>query len=282
MDGILSAVFALGSIGLLFGATLAVSSKLFKVESDKRSEPIRNALPGADCGSCGFADCSTYAAAVLKGGDTYLCFVGGDTTAQALSEIMGIETVEVKRMTSLVKCSGGVRAKRKFEYAGINDCVAAAHIGGGLLECSYGCIGLGTCVSTCSFGAINIIDDVAVIDYDKCTGCKKCISACPKRIIALIPYNADVHVCCSSVDKGGTLRKICEIGCVSCRMCEKVCKHDAISVNDSLAVIDYGKCTGCGDCAEKCPRKLISDVNLDKGPKHIDSDNIQPVPESPE
>jgi Na+-translocating ferredoxin:NAD+ oxidoreductase RNF subunit RnfB len=279
MNEILSAVFALGSLGLLFGAVLAVSSKLFNVEHDERYDPLINALPGTNCGSCGYADCQAYAASVLKGGDSYLCFVGGDVTAQSLAEIMGIEAVEIKRMTALVKCSGGVRAKRKFEYAGIIDCVAATHIGGGLLECSYGCLGLGSCVSSCTFGAISVVDDVAVVDYDKCTGCKMCVSSCPKHIIAVIPHNADVHVCCSSVDKGGVLRKICEIGCVSCRMCEKVCKHEAIQVNDSLAVIDYDKCTGCGDCAEKCPRKLISDVNLDKGPKPIDSDYVQPISE---
>jgi len=228
MNEILSAVFTLGALGLLFGAVLAVSSKLFAVERDESNEPL-----------------------------------------------IDVEAAENKRMTALVKCSGGVRAKRKFEYAGINDCVAATQISGGLLECAYGCVGLGTCVSSCSFGAISIVDEVAVIDYDKCHGCERCVLSCPKNIIALIPYDADVHVCCSSVDKGGALRKICEIGCVSCRMCEKVCKHGAIQVNDSLAVIDYGKCTGCGDCAEKCPRKLISDANLDKGPKPIDSDNAQ-------
>lgn len=271
MNEIITAVLTLGGLGLLFGIVLAVSSKIFKVERDERYDPIVKALPGANCGGCGYAGCSTYATAVLEGqAAVNLCPVGGDDTAQALAEIMGVSAEKSVRMTALVKCSGGVRAKKKFEYAGISDCLAAMRIGGGPLECSHGCLGLGTCVSACDFGAISIADGVALVDYDKCTGCQMCVSACPKGIIVPVPYDSNVHVLCSSVEKGGVLRKICDIGCVGCRLCEKVCKHDAIHVNNNLALIDHEKCTGCGDCAEKCPRKLISDANLDKGPKPMD------------
>ncbi|MCL2081330.1 MAG: RnfABCDGE type electron transport complex subunit B [Oscillospiraceae bacterium] len=282
MNEILTAVLTLGGLGLLFGAVLAVSSRLFKVELDDRYDNILKALPGANCGGCGYTGCAAYASAITEGADIDLCPPGGDETIQAIAGIMGVEPVKGKRMTALVKCSGGVRAKKKFEYAGIQDCVAAARIGGGLLECRYGCLGLGTCVSVCVFGAVSIVDGVAVIDYDKCESCGKCVSACPKNIISMIPYEADVHVCCSSADKGAVLRKICEIGCVGCRLCEKVCKHDAIHVNDNLAAIDYDKCTHCGDCAEKCPRKLISDANLDKGPKPVDHDGLQNASDSAE
>jgi ferredoxin len=186
---------------------------------------------------------------------------------QTLAGIMGIEPAKGKRMTALVKCSGGDRAKKKFEYAGISDCVAAMNAGGGPPECRYGCLGLGTCASACKFGAVTADEGVALVDYERCTGCMSCINACPRRIIAMVPYHADVNVCCSSVEKGTVLRKVCEVGCIGCRMCEKACNNGAIRVTDSLAVIDYDKCTGCGDCAEKCPRKLIFDANLDKGPK---------------
>ncbi|MDR3207673.1 MAG: 4Fe-4S binding protein, partial [Oscillospiraceae bacterium] len=90
---------------------------------------------------------------------------------------------------------------------------------------------------------------------------------CPKHIIVPVPYYADVVVACSSHDKGSTLRQVCGIGCLGCRVCERVCPQGAIKITDSLASIDYEKCTGCGDCAEKCPRKLIIDANLDRGPR---------------
>ncbi|MCL1819786.1 MAG: RnfABCDGE type electron transport complex subunit B [Oscillospiraceae bacterium] len=275
MNEILTAVLTIGGLGLLFGVVLAVSSKLFAVVRDERLELLVDAMPGANCAACGYSGCSLYASAILnEGAAINLCPVGGDSAAETFAAIMGVDAAKPKRVTALVRCMGGVRAKKKFVYAGINDCVAAARIGGGPLECSHGCFGLGTCAAACRFGAISIVDEVAVVDSEKCTGCTLCIEACPNNIIAMSPYEADVQICCVSTDKGGLLRKICEIGCVGCRMCEKVCKHDAIHVENNLASIDYSKCNNCGDCAEKCPRKLISDANFDKGPKADDSEQI--------
>ena len=171
------------------------------------------------------------------------------------------------RRTALVKCSGGMHTAKKYLYKGISDCFAATHMGGGPNECSYGCIGLGSCKAVCEYGALSIREGVAVVDHERCAGCLKCVQACPKGIISASPYAADVNVCCSSRDRGPMLRSICEIGCLGCRICEKVCSHGAIRVNDNLASIDYEKCTGCGDCAEKCPRRLIVDAKLEKRPK---------------
>ncbi|MCL2004104.1 MAG: 4Fe-4S binding protein [Oscillospiraceae bacterium] len=177
------------------------------------------------------------------------------------------ETEDETRMTVLVRCSGGVRAKNKFEYEGIDDCHAAMRLGGGPKECSYGCIGLGSCARVCPSGAISVVDGVSVADPERCTACMSCIAECPKQIIVPVPYHADVHIPCSSREKGGTLRKVCDIGCLGCRICEKVCIPKAVRVEDNLASIDFEKCSDCGDCAEKCPRKLIVDAKLDRGPR---------------
>jgi Fe-S-cluster-containing hydrogenase component 2 len=171
------------------------------------------------------------------------------------------------RMTVLVCCSGGVRAKNKFEYNGIDDCHAAMRLGGGPKECASGCIGLGSCARVCPSGAISVVDDVSIVDPERCAACMNCAAACPKHIIVPVPYHADVHIACSSREKGGILRKICDIGCLGCRICEKVCIHNAVRVEDNVASIDFDKCNGCGDCAEKCPRKLIIDAKLDRGPR---------------
>lgn len=262
-----NAILILGGLGLFFGAALAVASRIFAVPKDERLDRITEALPGANCGGCGYAGCGTYAQAVLDGADCSLCPVGGEEVGNQLCDIMGVERKKNTRLTALVRCSGGIRALNKYEYAGITDCNAAMKIAGGPKECVFGCIGLGTCVASCAFSAISVLDGVAVVDHERCTGCLKCTKVCPKNIIAPVPYYADVNIACSSHDKGSSLRRLCEIGCLGCRICEKLCQYGAITIRENLAHIDFDKCTGCGDCAEKCPRKLIVDAKLDRGPR---------------
>ena len=68
MTTVLYAVAVLGILGALFGFVLAYASKVFAVETDPRQDAIVEALPGANCGGCGFAGCSNYAEAVVKNG----------------------------------------------------------------------------------------------------------------------------------------------------------------------------------------------------------------------
>lgn len=267
---ILTAVLVLGGLGLGLGLVLALASRAFAVEADSRLDGIMAVLPGANCGGCGYAGCSAFARALLDGkAGAGGCPVGGVAVSEKLAGILGIETEKNTRLTALVKCSGGLRASKKYDYVGISDCRSAMYVGGGPLECQYGCIGLGTCVKGCPFGAISLVEGVAVVDHERCTGCLRCVSTCPKNIIVPVPYYTDVNVACSSREKGGQLRKICDIGCLGCRICEKTCKHDAIHVAENLAVIDFDSCTGCGDCAEKCPRKLIIDAKLDRSARTL-------------
>ncbi len=260
---ILLALLIIGALGLLFGAVLAYAGKVFAVPKDRRIDDIIEVLPGANCGGCGYAGCSNFAKALIEGtGDVSGCPVGGVEIADKIAEILGIQTKKNVRLTALVRCSGGNRAERKYEYVGEKDCLAASLVAGGPLECKYGCLGFGTCVKACPFGAISVENGAAVVDHEKCTGCLKCVKACPRGIIVPVPYTADVNVLCSSHDKGAVLRKICEIGCLGCKICVNTCKYDAIHVEDNLAVIDYDKCITCGECAEKCPRGLIKNSKL--------------------
>ncbi|MDR1117137.1 MAG: RnfABCDGE type electron transport complex subunit B [Oscillospiraceae bacterium] len=262
---ILFAVLVLGILGLLFGIILAVASKLFEVKTDERLAEVLDSLPGANCGACGFAGCSAYAQAIIDGkAEANLCSVGGEESLARISGILGIETQKNTRIAAFVNCSGGINAARKFKYVGLPDCHAAMRVSGGPTECTSGCLGLGSCVKSCQFGAIKIRDGVAFVDHELCTGCLKCVNTCPKKIIRPVPYFADVNVACSSHERGSTLRRICNIGCIGCRICEKFCPHGAVKVVDNLAQIDYNKCTGCGECAVKCPRKLIADSKLDR------------------
>ena len=268
MNAILPAVLTLGGLGIVFGLALMGASRLFAVEEDPKLTQILDALPGANCGACGYAGCAQMAQALVD--DTApvnACPVGGVKCAETLAAILGVELKKNTRYTALVRCSGGVRAVKKFAYAGVEDCVAAMQIGGhGPTQCQYGCLGMGTCVSSCPFGAIAMRDGVAYVDHERCTACMKCAQSCPKSLIVRVPYYADVNVACSSKDRGAVLRAVCEIGCLGCRICEKACQYGAITITDALASIDYEKCTSCGACAEKCPRNLIVDAKLDRGP----------------
>ena len=128
-----------------------------------------------------------------------------------------------------------------------------------VLRCTgYGCLGYGDCVKVCKFGALSIVDGVAHVDEELCTGCGACAKACPHLLIGMVPVKNHVAVRCSSRDKGAVVRKVCSAGCIGCMMCTKVCPTGAITVSDFLAAIDPEKCTNCGACAEKCPVKVIS------------------------
>ncbi|MBQ8509132.1 MAG: RnfABCDGE type electron transport complex subunit B [Clostridia bacterium] len=262
MDNIQNILFAalwFALMGGLLGLALAIASKVFAVKVDERIPAISEKLPGANCGGCGYAGCSALAEAIVKGeAKTSACVVGGDAVASEIAAIMGMKAEKTVRMRAQVMCSGSAEfAKRKYNYEGAPDCIAATRLGGGNKLCPNGCIGLGTCVSICPFDAIRIENGVSAVDYEKCQGCGKCVEACPKHIIKLIPYDSTHWVGCMSVDKGAVARSYCDVGCISCRICEKNCQHDAIHVNNFVAVIDYDKCVMCGVCVEKCPRKII-------------------------
>ena len=246
-------------LGLLMGALLALASKLFAVKKYEKAEAIKECLPGANCGGCGYSGCDAYAAAVSAGdAPVNKCSVGGVEAASKIAQIMGVDAGEQVRMRAQVMCSGtGEYAKKKYIYEGIDDCVAASKIGGGDKMCKNGCIGLGTCVRACPFDAIVVEDGVAAVDYSKCKGCGICVSACPKGIIKLIPFDAKHWVGCMSVDDGKNTRKVCDVGCISCKLCQKNCPAGAINVDNFVASIDYDKCTGCDICTDKCPRHII-------------------------
>ena len=48
------------------------------------------------------------------------------------------------------------QAKKRFEYVGVKDCLSATKVAAGPLECAFGCLGFGSCVAACKFGAMSI------------------------------------------------------------------------------------------------------------------------------
>ncbi len=269
MKLIVIAIVLIFVVALIAGVLLSYASKVFAVKEDPLFLELREVLPGANCGGCGYAGCDDYAHALAASGEgepvpCTKCAVGGPAVAAKLAEVLGTSAGDVERQVSFVACNGTKdNAKALYEYAGrVESCAAAKTLFGGTKECAFGCIGLGDCVKVCDFDAIHVVNGVAVADPDACTSCGKCIKACPQHLISLKPASEKVLVKCSNKDLGKAAMAVCKTSCIACRMCERTCQFDAVHVADNVAVIDPEKCKGCGACAAKCPKKAI--VNLRK------------------
>ncbi|MCH3987048.1 MAG: RnfABCDGE type electron transport complex subunit B [Lachnospiraceae bacterium] len=261
MSGIIIAAVVVGGTGLALGFFLSIMGKKFEVPVDEKEAKVRELLPGNNCGGCGYAGCDACAKAIAAGqAPVGACPVGGEPVAKQIAQIMGSSAGEMRRMTAWVRCEGDCqKAPAKYKYSGVQDCSVMPFLpDGGPKICTYGCLGFGSCVKACEFDAIHVKDGVAAVDRDKCKACGKCVAACPRHLISMVPYDNRYVVDCASRDKGKDVMGACSVGCIGCRICEKNCPADAVHVTDNLAVIDYDKCKNCGICASKCPRKIIT------------------------
>lgn len=260
ITGIFTAALVVGIVGIFVGLFLGVAGIRFKVKVDEKEEAVLAALPGNNCGGCGYAGCSGLAAAIAKGdAPVNACPVGGEAVGEQVAAIMGVSAEKTEKMTAFVHCMGDCeKATVDYDYTGIEDCRMLSFVpNGGPKTCNSGCLGFGTCVKACPFDAIKVVNGVAVVNKEKCKACGKCIEACPKHLISLIPYKAKEAVACSSADKGPVTMKACQVGCIGCGICVKNCPCEAIKVENFHAVIDQEKCIGCGICEQKCPKKVI-------------------------
>ena len=254
-EAIIPAVLLLAGIGFAAALILSVASTVMAVKVNEKEVAIRDCLPGANCGACGFSGCDGYAKALAEGGVApNLCRPGGADSAAKISAILGVDAGESEPVVAFVHCGGecGINAQKSI-YEGIKSCAAAKMLYGGKGACVYGCLGCGDCTNECQYDAICIVNGIARVDPRKCVGCGMCAKACPNHIISLIPKTEQAVIICSNHEKGGVVRKECQNGCIGCMKCQKNCPVGAVTVTDSLASIDYTKCTGCGTCVEGCP-----------------------------
>ncbi len=260
MNGIIIATFVVGMLGLVVANFLSVAGKAFFVPVDEKEAAVMEALPGANCGACGYSGCGACAASIAKGeAPVTACVVGQQPVADEIGKIMGVAAEVGERKVAFVHCLGNCdKTTKSYDYHGPMKCSNVMMApGGGPKSCSHGCVGLGECVAVCQYGALSIVNGVAKVDKEKCVDCRACMKICPKGLISEVPYAAESRIGCSNPDKGKPVMSNCQIGCISCQKCKKNCPNDAIVMENGYPVIDYEKCTNCGVCREGCPRKCI-------------------------
>jgi Na+-translocating ferredoxin:NAD+ oxidoreductase subunit B len=270
MQIILFSVIAMGALGIISAVILFLVAQKFKIYEDPRIDLVTDALPGANCGGCGYAGCRNFADACIKAEnlEKLFCPVGGNDCSKKVANILGLKASEKAAKVAVIRCAGSPEHRQKTnKYVGSANCATASALYAGETDCHYGCHGFGDCVVVCKFDAIYIDNKtmLPVVKDENCTACGACVTACPKNIIELrnkFPKDRKIFVSCVNKEKGGIAKKACTVACTGCTACVKECKFDAIKVENFLAYIDFGKCTLCRKCVEVCPTKAISEVNF--------------------
>ena len=252
-------------IGLLCAVMLVVASKFMGVPDDETFIKVRECLPGANCGACGYAGCDGYAHALSDGETTStgLCVPGGVEVSQNIANVLGVDAGEAVPKVAYVACCGETTyMSMKHDYRGIQTCVAASMLYSGYAKCYHSCLGIGDCAKVCPNDAICVENGIASVKPHLCVGCGLCAKVCPNQQIHIVPRNVKAIVMCSNHDKGVNTRKACGHGCIGCKKCEKNCPSGAIKVEDNCAKIDYELCNNCGKCAEVCPNGCVVAVDF--------------------
>lgn len=275
MNLILISLAVLGITGLVAAVLLYFIAQKFKVEEDPRIDEVQDALPGANCGGCGFAGCRALAEACVKADslEGLNCPVGGAPTMAKVGEILGMAAPQTEPKVAVIRCNGTCEARPKTsEYSGERRCDIIHSLYTGETGCRFGCLGCGDCVKACQFGALSIDPETGlpVVDEEKCTACGKCVQACPRHLIELRnkgPKGRRMVVLCRNEDKGAATRKDCKNGCIGCGKCAKECKFDAITIVNNVAYIDFEKCKLCRKCEAVCPVGAIHAINFPPRPQ---------------
>jgi len=269
-DVIIYAVVSLSAIGVAAAIILFFVAQKFKVIEDPRIDDVEEALPGANCGGCGYAGCRAFAEGMVKQGtmEGFNCPVGGGEVMANIGKLLGLEAVVAEPQVAVIRCNGSrVNAPKKINYDGPATCAFAHNLYSGESGCPYGCLGLGDCVDACEFGAMYMDEETGlpVVIEENCVACGACVKACPRDIIELRNVGKKskrIFVSCINEEKGAPAKKNCDVACIGCGKCAKVCAFDAITIKNNLAYIDYEKCKLCRKCVPVCPTNAIHEINF--------------------
>lgn len=250
-------------MAIVLSYILGWANKAFHVEVDPKITAINEALPAANCGGCGYVGCGEYAEAVAEGSaPVNKCTVGGESCAAEVAEIMGVTVEESYPYRPVVHCGATLTDRlQRSQYIGEQRC-APANLVTGIQGCTYGCLGFGDCERACNFDAIEVVEGLGAVNYDKCVGCGACAEACPRNIISMVPFKAEqmLAVGCSNKDHGKEVKAVCKVGCLGCKACTRV--SDMFTVEDNLSTINYenyrpDRLDELLAASNKCPRNRL-------------------------
>ena len=129
ITAVIIAAALIAIVGIIVGIGLGVFSEKFAVEVDPREAEIREALPGNNCGGCGYPGCDGCAKAINEGAaPVSACPVGQKPVWDKIASIMGVEAGDQEKMVAFVKCAGTCeKAPKRYIYTGPDDCNALAY-----------------------------------------------------------------------------------------------------------------------------------------------------------
>ena len=259
------AVVILGSVGLVFGALIALANRKLQVWEDPRIDVVTGMLPGANCGACGVPGCRAFAELAVAGKTKPSgCNVIDAEGAAAIAAFLGVDAGTANKRVARLACAGGASvAVFQANYSGLESCAAASTVGGGGKACAWGCLGFGDCAVACEFDALRMnADGLPVVDVAKCTACGDCVDACPKGLFSIMPLEHKLLVQCRSALEGDEVLSICRVACTACGKCALDAAPGLITMRGGLPIIDYEKnALASRDATRRCPTGAIAWVD---------------------
>lgn len=132
---------------------------------------------------------------------SYGCLGYGDCVRACTFDALNVDPISGLQIVSDSKCVGcgacvsacprnliELRKKAKRDrkiYVACSSCDKGAVA---RRVCKVACIGCGKCVKICEFEAITIENNLAYIDADKCSFCRKCVTECPTNSIIEVNF----------------------------------------------------------------------------------------------
>lgn len=268
MTDILTAAAIMAGLGLAFGALLAVAYRYLKVEEDPRIDVVEEMLPGSNCGACGEPGCRALAEKLVAGiAAPGKCTVSSPSGIERIAELLGVDPGAQEKRVARLHCAGGLgRALQVAAYEGFESCRAAHLVGGGGLECSWGCLGLGDCDVACTFGAIHMNSlKLPQVSVDLCTACGDCVDACPRDLFEILPLSVHLLVQCKAPLAAEEARRVCRVACDACGRCAQDAAPGLIRMENNLPVVDYTQGgPALPEATFRCPTGAIQWVEGDQ------------------
>ncbi len=261
MANLLTAAAIMAGLGLFFGTVLALAYRFLRVEEDPRLDAVEEMLPGSNCGACGEPGCRGLAEKLVAGAVApSKCTVSSSEGIARIAELLGVDAGEEEKRVARLHCAGGLgRALQVAAYEGYESCRAAHLVGGGGLECSWGCLGLADCRDACDFDAIHMNPlKLPAVDVDKCTACGDCVEACPRDLFDIRPLSHNLLVQCKAPLAADEARRICKVVCDACGRCAQDAAPGLIRMENNLPVVDYSAGGPAGpEATWRCPTGAI-------------------------